>query len=278
MVEAKHAGVGKWVVNGVLIILAIIWIFPFLYVIVNAVKSSAEYSTGNFWDLPKSFSISENWQYLTQQIQLGSGFLNSMIYGALGGALGIIMAALAAYAIETLKIKHGLLWFFVIYSGTIFPFQVYLIPIFKAYNKVGLYDTRFGMILIYAALIIPFSVFVLRNFLMGVSKEMLESARIDGASDFYIFRKIYMPMARAPLAAVFLFQFTWIWSDLLFGMTLTKSESARPVMASVSLLGGATIQKVPPILLAAIIVSIPTIILFVLSHRNLEKGFIVTTK
>lgn len=278
MLQEKHAGVGKWTVNIILIILAIIWIFPFLYVIVNAVKSSAEYSTGNFWDLPKSFSIAENWDYLTQQIQLSSGFINSLIYGILGGGLGIIMAALAAYAIETLKIKHGLVWFFIIYSGTIFPFQVYLIPIFNTYNQVGLYDTRVGMILIYAALIIPFSVFVLRNFLMGISKEMLESARMDGASDFTIFRKIYMPMARAPLAAVFLFQFTWIWSDLLFGMTLTKSESARPVMAAVSLLGGSTIQKVPPILLAAIIVSVPTIILFILSHRNLEKGFIMTTK
>lgn len=278
MIERKHAGVGKWTVNIILIILAIIWIFPFLYVIVNAVKSSVEYSTGNFWDIPKSFSIAENWEYLTQQIQLGSGFINSMIYGAIGGGLGIIMAALAAFAIETLKIKHGLFWFFIIYSGTIFPFQVYLIPIFNTYNQVGLYDTRVGMILIYAALIIPFSVFVLRNFLMGISKEMLESARMDGASDFTIFRKIYMPMARAPLAAVFLFQFTWIWSDLLFGMTLTKSESARPVMAAVSLLGGSTIQKVPPILLAAIIVSIPTIVLFILSHRNLEKGFIMTTK
>ncbi|SQC72293.1 ABC-type maltose transport systems, permease component [Listeria fleischmannii subsp. fleischmannii] len=101
MENTKSAGVSRWIINIILILLAIIWIFPFLYVIVNAVKSSAEYSVGNFWDLPKSFSVAENWEYLTQQIQLGSGFINSIIYGMLGEVLGLLWRRL-----RRMRLRH----------------------------------------------------------------------------------------------------------------------------------------------------------------------------
>jgi multiple sugar transport system permease protein len=263
----------KRILDVFLSILGFIWIFPLLFVLFNMVKDATDFNLGNFWDLPKAFSLVANWRDLNDQANLTSGIINSLIYATVGAFIAVCLASLASFALSALNIKHKMFWFLFIYSGTIFPFQTYLIPIFKAYSTIGLYDTKIGLIIFYTAICIPFSMFVLRNFFINISKEVLEAARIDGASDFKAFLKIYMPMAIAPASAVFLFQFTWVWSDLMFGMTFAKSENVRPVMASVSLLMGFQ-QNVPSIMLASLVVSIPTIVLFFTLNKNLEKGFI----
>lgn len=265
-------------VNIVLIVLSIFWILPFLYILVNAGKSVIEYNNSYFWQLPSALAIGENIQFLTEKIQLGQVFSNSLIYGLVASALGIYISALAAFGLSTLKLKKSNRWFLLIYMGTIFPFQMYLIPNFKLFQITNLYDTKLGMILIYTAMIIPFCVFVLRNFFWGISEELKESADIDGATNWQIFHKIYLPLAKPSLFAVFLFQFSWIWGDLLFGMTLTKSDSARTVMSAVSMISGSSASSVPPILLVALIISIPTLIVFLVSNKYLEKGVAFTSK
>lgn len=270
MRKTKHT---KRILDVFLTVLGLIWILPILFVLFNLVKGAAEFNLGNFWDFPKSFALADNWRFANEQVNLLNGIINSLIYAVAGAGASVFLAALASFGLSVLEIRHKMFWFLFIYSGTIFPFQTYLLPIFKAYNVIGLYDTKLGMILFYAAICIPFSMFVLRNFFINVPREMLEAARVDGASDFKVFRKIYLPMGIAPASAVFLFQFTWVWSDLMFGMTFSKSETVRPVMSSVSLLIGVQ-QNTPAIMLAALLVSVPTIVLFFTLNKNMEKGFI----
>lgn len=265
----------KLTINIVLSVLAIIWIFPILYAVVSSFKSKQEYNLGNFWDLPKGNFLKENLESLNQSVSLISGMGNSFLYAVLGAVFAVVIAVLAAYAISHLEIRFRMFWFLFIYSGTIFPFQIYLIPVYKGFSKVGLYDTRWGMILFYTAICIPFSMFVLRNFFMGISKEICESAKVDGAGDFMVLIKILLPIAKAPLSIVFLSQFTWAWNDLMFGLTFTKSSDVRTVMSSVSLLGKA---NVPSLMLACMVVSIPTIILFGLLQKNFETGFVYQSK
>lgn len=266
---------GKAAINIILTILAAVWMFPVLYAFISSFKGRQEYNLGNFWDLPTGNHLVENFQSLNQSISITNGMLNSFLYAALGAAFAVAIATLAAYAISHLEIKHRMFWFMFIYSGTIFPFQIYLIPIYKGYSKTGLYDTRLGMILFYTAICIPFCMFVLRNFFLGISREICESAKVDGASDFQVLTRIFLPMAKAPLSIVFLTQFTWCWNDLMFGLTFTKSTNIRTVMSAVSLLGKA---NVPSLMLACILVSIPTILLFMLLQKNFETGFVYQSK
>lgn len=209
-----------------------------------------------------------------------NGFLNSLLYGVLSAAIAILLAALAAYAITKLKIKGRFFWFMLIYSGTIFPFQMYLVPVYKMYTQFNLYDTQIGMILFYSAISIPFCIFVLRNFFDGLGNEQLEAARIDGASDFHVFYKIYLPMAKAPISALFLFQFSFVWNDLLFGFTFSKSGNIRPIMTVLSQLNGpnGATTNAPAVLLACAIASIPTIFLYSVLNKNFEKGLVMTEK
>ncbi|WP_291292296.1 carbohydrate ABC transporter permease [Enterococcus sp.] len=266
--------------NLILCILGFIWLFPFTFVLVNSVKSGAEYNQGNFWDLPTGIAIQQSIDFISERVSLMSGFLNSLLYGVLSAAIAILLAALAAYAITKLKIKGRFFWFMLIYSGTIFPFQMYLVPVYKMYTKFGLYDTQIGMILFYSAISIPFCIFVLRNFFDGLGNEQMEAARIDGASDFHVFYRIYLPMAKAPISALFLFQFSFVWNDLLFGFTFSKSGNIRPIMTVLSQLNGpnGATTNAPAVLLACAIASIPTILLYIALNKNFEKGLVMTEK
>lgn len=265
----------KVVMNIILIILSITWLFPVLFTIFGSFKGRQEYTLGNFWDIPKSNLFIQNLVSAVTTVGLGSGMLSSFLYAFFGAVFSVSIATLAAYAISHLNIKFRMFWFMFIYSGTVFPFQIYLIPVYKGYAQMHLYDTRLGMILFYTAICVPFSMFVLRNFFIGISKEISESATIDGCTKLQVLTRIFLPMAKAPLSIVFLSQFTWCWNDLMFGLTFTKSPEIRSVMASISLLGKA---NVPLLLTGCIIASIPTIVLFIILNKNFEAGFVYTSK
>lgn len=265
----------KLVINIILSILAVIWLFPAVFAIFNIFKSKQEYNLGTFWALPTQNMLLDNIAYIREGAQVFSGMFNSLLYAVLGAFLAVCMGMLAAYGLSHMEIKHKMFWFLFIYSGTIFPFQIYLIPIYKAYTKIGFYDTRTGMILFYTAICIPFCMFVLRNFFLGISKEICESSKVDGATDFQILMKVFVPMAKAPIAIVFLAQFTWVWNDLMFGLTFTKSAAVKTVMAGISIMDKG---NVPVLFLACIIASIPTLVLFTLLQKNFEAGFVYTSK
>jgi multiple sugar transport system permease protein len=271
----KAKGTARIVLNTFLGIMAAVWAFPLVFTAFNSFKGQAEYNLGNFWDLPKGNELFNNIQYLGKNAGLFSGMMNSLLYAAVGALAAVFIALLAAYALTHLEIKGRMFWFLFIYSGTIFPFQVYLIPIFKGYTMMGLYNTKLGMILFYMAICIPFAMFVLRNFLLGVSSEICEAAKIDGAGNWGILTHIMLPMASAPLSVVFMTQFSWCWNDLMFGLTFTKSPNMRPVMAALSLMAT---KNLPALLLACLVASVPTILMFLSLQKNIENGFVYVGK
>ena len=271
----KKARKGRILVNAVLTVLSILWIFPAIFAIFGTLKKKQEYNLSNFWDLPQRISLAENLKQITGIFGMSRGMLNSFLYAIVSAGMAVIIATLAAYAIAHLNIKRPMAWFLFIYSGTIFPFQVYLIPVYKGLMATNLYDTQLGMILFYTAICVPFCMFVLRNYFLGISKEICESARIDGCNSFQTLVYIFVPMATAPLAVVFLTQFNWVWNELMFGLTFTKSREIRPVMAAISLMDKA---NVPVILLACVAASIPTLLLFSLLNKHFEAGLAYQSK
>ena len=134
------------------------------------------------------------------------------------------LSALAAYAIVSLQIRWGFFWFLVIYAGTIFPFQMYLSPLYSLYVNNDLYNTHLGLLLFYTAIAIPFATFVIRNHFSRVSPDLGEAARLDGARAPGLLQ-VFAPLSLNAFATVFILQFTWIWNDLLFGLTLSRSET-----------------------------------------------------
>jgi multiple sugar transport system permease protein len=149
---------------------------------------------------------------------------------------------------------------------------MYLIPLYKVFNTIGLYDTKIGMILFYAAICIPFSLFVYRSFYITIPQSIEDAAKIDGCGPMRSFLFVFLPQSVAPTAVVALFQMTWVWNDLLFGMVLTRSESVRPIMPALAQMSGYGGVSYPLILTGVIFTSLPTVILFVALRKHFISG------
>lgn len=252
--------------------LTVFWLLPLALLAMSAMKTPEEFLLTSGLSPPTTFNLFNNIARAWAK-GLSSGMVNSLIYGAAGSVGAVILSALAAYGIVRLRIPRGLFWFLLIYSGTVFPFQMYLIPLFNLYLETGMYDTRFGMIAFYIAICIPFCTFVMRGFFLTVPWQIQEAAALDGASSWRTFWSVMMPLAKAPLILLVLIQFTWIWNDLLFGLVLTKSTDVRPIMVALAGMKGVYgATDGPSVIAATLIGSAPTLILFLALQRYFVRG------
>lgn len=256
----------------VLIVLGLLWLLPVYLLLVNAAKSPLTFTSTESWK-PTDFALFANIGEALRLSGLGDGVLSTLLYAVVAPAAAVVVGAAAGFAIVALRLRHGFAWFVVIFGGTVFPLQMILLPMFDAYSRTGLFDTRLGMILVYTAISIPFSAFVMRNFFTGVAHNVFEAAVIDGASTWRIFARMYLPMASSALVAIFILQATFIWNDFLLGLVLSQSDTVRPIVTSLagmqSTYGGAQMSVV---LAGGLLVSLPTVILFLCTQKFFARG------
>lgn len=257
---------------GILIILGFAWLLPAYLLIVNAAKDPLTFTSKESW-IPTDFHLFENIAAAFELSGLGNSVLSTLLYAIISPTIAVLVGAAAGFAIVALKLKHGFTWFVVIFGGSVFPLQMILLPLFDAYSRAGMFDTRVGMIIIYTVISIPFSAFVMRNFFTGVAHTTFEAAVLDGATTWQIFTRMYLPMASSALVAIFILQATFVWNDLLLGLTLSQSDDIRPIITTLSGMqstyGGAQMSTV---LAAAVIVSLPTVVLFLCTQKFFSKG------
>ena len=227
----------------------------------------------SFWAIPKTFEFFNNIKYVFLKTKLLNPFLNSLIYAICGSSIAIFFSSLAGFGLTKLKLKAAFPIFIIIWSGMIFPIQIYLIPLYKVYLTLNLYNTKIGMLLIYAAISIPFCVFVFRNFFLSLPDDYIEAAKIDGCSNLQIYFRILLPNSLAPIAILALFQGSFIWNDLILGMVLSSSNTVRPVMNSLALLNAVYVgTNVPAVMTGNLISGLPIIIIFILLQKYFIQG------
>jgi len=256
----------------VLVLLGLVWLVPAYLLVVNAAKDPTTFTTRTTW-MPTDFHLFENIVEATALSGLGDSVVATLVYAVVSPLIAVAVGAAAGFAIVVLRLRRGFLWFVIIFGGTVFPLQMVLLPLFDAYSRVGLYDTRLGMVIVYTAISIPFSAFVMRNFFTGVAYTVFEAAVLDGASTWRIFLRMYLPIASSALVAIFILQATFVWNDLLLGLTLSQSDDIRPIVTTLagmqSTYGGAQLSTV---LAAAVLVSLPTVVLFLCTQRFFARG------
>lgn len=249
-----------------------LWLVPLYLLVVNALTPTESYAGAPGW-APRGFALVDNVRTAWSLARLGDSFQSSLLYAVVCGAVAVLISATAAFAVVVLPIPRPAFWFWLIYSGTLFPLQMFLAPLFGLYADTDLYDTRLGLMLIYTAFAIPFAFFLIRNQMTTMPPELTEAALIDGASFRRIFWRVHVPLMRAGLAAAFIFQFTAVWNDLLLGITLSRSPRVQPVMAALTTLNNIYAATGPPVALAgALIVSVPTLLVFLVFRRLFLRG------
>jgi multiple sugar transport system permease protein len=276
--RAQRTG-GRWLLLPIAI-LTLAFVTPFYYLVVTVFKTSEEYAQSGVLELPASLMpIFDNIMQAWTIANLGSASFNSLTYGLCGAGLAVAFAAAAAYGMTRLHLLGANGWFMLIFTGTLFPFQMYLVPLLFGYQRLGLVNSWFGMLLVYVAICIPFPLLVLRNSFSGISREVDEAARIEGASEWRVFISMIVPNATGPLIALFLLQFTFIWNDLLFSSILANGIEVRSVMVALQSLQGTYSTLGPNVVItAALISSIPTVLLFILLRKYFMAGLQLGTK
>jgi len=258
--------------HSVLIVLSLIWLSPIYLLIVNAFANVETWESNFDWSI-KGWNPVENFQQAWTVADLAPGLKSNFFYGILGAGFSVFFASLAAFSIVALNPKNKSLWFWVIYAVNLVPYQMLLLPLFESFAATGLYDTRWGLLLVYVAIAIPFAFFLSRNHMLSISREVVEASQLDGANKMQTYFKIFLPLSWSALGAAFLFQFTWIWNDLVFGLTLTTSAEIRPLMSTISTLVGQYQNiKMPIVLCATLIASLPTAFLYIVGQRLFVAG------
>jgi multiple sugar transport system permease protein len=271
---------GSLLLAGLFGVLALLWLLPLLFSVTISMKETKEYISNSLIAPPRSLKyILPNLAIAWKLSELGRSFMNSLLYASVSALTAVLCAALAAYSLTKLRIKGRRFFFFIIFLGTLVPLQIYLVPLYIMYGRLNIYDTRSGLLLFYTAISIPFCLFVLHNYFTTIPNEIMEAAKLDGASSFRTFALIVLPMSIPPLISLILLQYTWVWNDLILGMILTKSVKTKPIMVSVQMLTGEVYQigSIPQRVAAALIASLPPFVLFVVLRNYFMKGFRMMT-
>ncbi len=244
-------------------------------------KSPESFGQLSFWQLPKLSEIPGNLRfnfgYALEKARIARNLYNSLLYAVIAGAGSAFIAAMAAYSLVFLDLKHPQSWFIGIFIGNLFPFQMFLIPLYLFLTSIGLFDTRTGLTIVYIGICVPFALFVYRNYAYTIPHEIFDASKVDGATTWGAFFRIFLPMSVPAYTVVFIFQFIWTWNDLLFGLVL--SERYRPVMTALSkLVGSRGGVSVPVYLSGAIFAALPTVIILLTLQKQFVRGFTITAE
>ena len=220
-------------VHLVLIIVGVLWLVPTLGLFLTSLLGAEDFQDEGWWQVfsaPSKLTF-ENYDTVFDNEDITSALLTT-VYIAVGGTLlPIALASLAGYAFAWLDFP-GRDWLFIVVVGLlVVPLQMALIPIFDLYNRVGLFDTVVGLILFHTAFGLPFAIFLLRNFFIGIPKDLMEAARIDGASEVRIFLRVVLPLGLPAIASLAIFQFLWTWNDLL--VALVFGRDTQPITVAI---------------------------------------------
>ncbi|MFL5841726.1 MAG: carbohydrate ABC transporter permease [Thermoleophilaceae bacterium] len=213
--------------------LALAWLVPTFGLLLTSLMPADLIDKQGWWKVishPSQITF-DNYDALFKNNDLTSALFTTAQIAVFNTILLVIVAALAGYAFAWLDFPGRDILFVVVIGLLVVPLQVALIPIFSLYNSTGLFDTVLGLVLFHVAFGLPFGIFLLRNFFIGIPKDILESARIDGASEFRIFFQLMLPLGLPAIASLAIFQFLWTWNDLI--VALTFARDTQPITVAI---------------------------------------------
>ncbi len=217
-----------------MILASILVLVPFLMLFLTATKTNEEFYAG-IWTLPHNIfqSLPENLSQAWAEAQMGIGYFNSVIVSVLALILTLAMGAMAAYEIGRRHLKHETFFSNYFLVGLLVPAMVGLTPSFYVARALGLFDTRTILVIMYTAMEIPFTVFVMTSFARSIPSELEEAAYIDGASLWKAFLTIILPLMRPAFVAAGIFAFLDNWSEYMYGLMFLVTPAKKTVAMNI---------------------------------------------
>lgn len=267
--------IGKGIVYLVLALWTLLVIYPLAYMLLSSFKSDAE-NMANPWSLPTGIDFanySAAWNGVGQNLTLGTYFANSLI--VTGGTLLLLTLAslLAGYALGRFKFPGHKLFYKFNFALIAVPVHALLVPVYEYMTRLSLVNNHLGLVLIYAAFQLPFSIIIMRSYFEAIPKAIEEAARLDGCSEWGVFRHVGLPAARGPIATVIIVNVVSIWSEPMFASVLLTNPEKRTLPLGIVQFSGTQFGATVGLLLATLVMSaIPLLLLYFVFQKQIVKG------
>lgn len=256
---------------GVLTALVVLYSLPVIGVVLTSFKSTEEIARDGLWALPdvlRFTNFTEAWVGGNVVVYARNSFLVTIP----ATFVSILLGILTGYVFSKLRFRGSEALFIFVVAGMFYPPQIVLIPLFRLFNAVHLYDTLWPMIIVHAAFGIPICTLVMRNFFAAVPNAIREAAIIDGANEWQVLVRVMLPVSLPAIAVLATLQFTWIWNDFLWPIIFTQSDEMRTIMVGLASLKGQYSVAYGVQGAMAIIASIPTLLVFIFFQRYFIRG------
>ncbi|MFF7595470.1 carbohydrate ABC transporter permease [Streptomyces mirabilis] len=225
--NALRRGLGNGLVQAFLVIVGLVWVTPLAGLFLSSMRSAQDTAEGGWWTVltrPGQLSF-DNYSALLGNAGMTRAFWNTVLISVPATVLVVVIAALAGYAFAWLEFPFRDTIFLVVVALLVVPVQIGLLPVAKLFGALGLFGTIPGVVLFHVSYGLPFAIFLLRNYFAEMPKEMLEAARMDGGSEWRIFTRLVLPVGRPAIASLAIFQFLWVWNDMLVALLFADSSS-----------------------------------------------------
>jgi glucose/mannose transport system permease protein len=272
MAEKKSSSQGRlahWLMMATLILALLFYLMPVYVMVINGLKEAQGVSLTTMWNLPKTFSgagFGEAWH------RLRANMLNSLIMVIPATIISSFFGSLNGYVFAKWKFRGSDVLFTLMLFGFFIPYQSILIPLVRFLQTIKMYGTIPGLILVHVVYGLPITTLIFRNYFAGVPTEMVEAAQVDGAGVVKIFTHVMLPLSIPSFVVVGIFQFTNIWNDFLFGVTVVPNPAAQPVTIALNNLSGSFSVDWNVVMSGAVVAALPTAIVYMLLGRYFIRG------
>lgn len=253
----------------ILITLAVFYLLPIYMMLLTGVKPFNEVDLRTMWNLPTSGLSLDN--FIAGYNQLAPNLRNSISMVIPEALLSALLGSFNGYLLSKFRFRGSNLIFSLILFGMFIPYQSILIPLVKFMQSIRLYGDLPGLILVHIIYGIPITTLIFRNYYAGISTEMIEAGRIDGANLFGIYRHIMFPLSAPSFAVVIIWQFTQAWNEFLFAVILTN-QSNWPVTVALNNLAGSQLVQWNVLMAATLLSALPTLMVYIFLGRYFLRG------
>jgi multiple sugar transport system permease protein/alpha-glucoside transport system permease protein len=210
-----------------LLVVGLFWLVPTFGLLVSSFRKPTDIATSGWW---KVFSApaqltTKSYQQLLENDDITRALFNTVWITVPSTLLVIVIGSMAGYAFACMDFKGRDTWFMVVVALLVVPVQIALIPLSQLFRDLGIFGDVIGVVLFHVGFGLPFAIFLLRNFFAEIPRELIEAARLDGAGEARLFVRVVMPLATPAIASLGIFQFLWVWNDMLVALIFSDSQS-----------------------------------------------------
>jgi raffinose/stachyose/melibiose transport system permease protein len=268
------SGAGQYFVLSLLVVGALLTLFPFFLAAINAIKSPVDYGANGPVALPHSFDLTALIVFWNE-VRFGEKLFNSFLISGFVAIFGVTMSLLNAYALGIGRVRGRNIILIIFLLGIMVPQEALIYPIYYIAKTVGLYDTKLSVIIVFSVLQGAFGTYLVSAVLTAFPREIIDAAEIDGASRWQVLWHVVIPMLRPTLTVLATFFFIWTWNEFLLPLVLLISNSNQNVSIALGSLHGQYTSEPTTSAAASLLGIIPTVLFFLIFQRTLMRGVTV---